>query len=275
LPPISVCYDKKTPLIDTVPGILARIVAQKRADLAAMPSPVAQWERLAETRLPDRRDFRLGLSARTPAIIAEIKKASPSKGLLAVDFAPARIAADYQAGGAAALSVLTDQRFFQGSLADLEQARAAVNVPVLRKDFTIAPEHILEAAAHGADAILLIAAILTERELRDFREAAARWKMAALVEVHNRRELDTAVAAGSDIIGVNNRDLTTFEVTLETSLSLAPHMPAGTLLISESGIHSAADIGRLRDAGYSAFLVGEHLMRSGDPAAALRELVAS
>jgi len=149
-----------------------------------------------------------------------------------------------------------------------------VNVPVLRKDFTIAPEHILEAAAHGADAILLIAAILTERELRDFREAAARWKMAALVEVHNRRELDTAVAAGSDIIGVNNRDLTTFEVTLETSLSLAPHMPAGTLLISESGIHSAADIGRLRDAGYSAFLVGEHLMRSGDPAAALRELVA-
>jgi indole-3-glycerol phosphate synthase len=240
-----------------------------------MPSPVAQWERLAETRLPDRRDFRLGLSARTPAIIAEIKKASPSKGLLAVDFAPARIAADYQAGGAAALSVLTDQRFFQGSLADLEQARAAVNVPVLRKDFTIAPEHILEAAAHGADAILLIAAILTERELRDFREAAARWKMAALVEVHNRRELDTAVAAGSDIIGVNNRDLTTFEVTLETSLSLAPHMPAGTLLISESGIHSAADIGRLRDAGYSAFLVGEHLMRSGDPAAALRELVAS
>ena len=177
-----------------------------------MPSPVAQWERLAETRLPDRRDFRLGLSARTPAIIAEIKKASPSKGLLAVDFAPARIAADYQAGGAAALSVLTDQRFFQGSLADLEQARAAVNVPVLRKDFTIAPEHILEAAAHGADAILLIAAILTERELRDFREAAARWKMAALVEVHNRRELDTAVAAGSDIIGVNNRDLTTFEV---------------------------------------------------------------
>jgi indole-3-glycerol phosphate synthase len=239
-----------------------------------MPSPVAQWERLAETRLPDRRDFRLGLSARTPAIIAEIKKASPSKGLLAVDFAPARIAAAYQAGGAAALSVLTDQRFFQGSLADLEQARAAVNVPVLRKDFTIAPEHILEAAAHGADAILLIAAILTERELRDFREAAARWKMASLVEVHNRRELEMALAAGSDIIGVNNRDLTTFEVTLETSLSLAPYMPSGALLVSESGIHSAADIGRLRAAGYSAFLVGEHLMRSGDPAAALRELVA-
>jgi len=262
-------------LIDTVPGILARIVAQKRADLAAQPSPVAQWERLAEMRLPGRRDFRLGLGARTPAIIAEIKKASPSKGLLAADFAPARIAAAYQAGGAAALSVLTDQRFFQGSLADLELARAAVEVPVLRKDFTIAPEHILEAAAHGADAILLIAAILSERELRDFREAAAQWKMAALVEVHNRRELDTAIAAGSDIIGVNNRDLATFEVTLDTSLSLAHDMPPGALAVSESGIHNAADIGRLRAAGYSAFLVGEHLMRSGDPAAALRELVAS
>ena len=259
-------------MIDTVPGILATIVAQKRADLAAKPSPVAQWERLAEIHLPGRRDFRAGLRAHTPAIIAEIKKASPSKGLLAADFAPARIAAAYQAGGAAALSVLTDERFFQGNLADLALARDAVTVPVLRKDFTIAPEHILEAAAHGADAILLIAAILTERELRDFREAAARWRMAALVEVHNRRELEMAIAAGGDLIGVNNRDLTTFEVALETSLSLAAYMPAGALLVSESGIHGAADIARLRAAGYSAFLVGEHLMKSGDPAGALREL---
>ena len=271
-PGIPVCYDKKTTLIDTVPGILARIVAQKRADLAAKPSPVAQWERLAEMRALERRDFRAALGARAPALIAEVKKASPSKGLLAADFAPARIAAAYQSGGAAALSVLTDERFFQGSLADLEQARNAVSVPVLRKDFTIAREHILEAAAHGADAILLIAAILSERELREFREAAARWKMAAMVEVHNRRELDMAIAAGSDIIGVNNRDLATFEVTLETSLSLAPYMPSGALAVSESGIHSAADIGRLRAAGYSAFLVGEHLMKSGDPASALREL---
>jgi len=272
---MPLCYDKKTPLIDTVPDILARIVAQKRADLAAKASPVEEWERAAETRIPGRRDFRAGLRAHTPAIIAEIKKASPSKGLLAPDFVPARIATAYQAGGAAALSVLTDELFFRGSLADLEQARAAVSVPVLRKDFTIAPEQILEAAAHGADCILLIAAILTERELRDFRETAARWKMAALVEVHNRRELDMAIAAGSDIIGVYNRDLTTFEVTLETSLSLAPFMTSGALAVSESGIHSAADIGRLRDAGYSAFLVGEHLMKSGDPAAALRALVAS
>src|SRR5208283_3896507 len=173
--------------------------------------------------------FRAALIEHPPAIIAEVKKASPSRGLLAADFAPARIAAAYQAGGAAAISVLTDEAFFQGSLADLESARAAVRVPVLRKDFTIVPEHVLQAAAYGADAILLIAAILTEREIRDFREAAARYRMAALVEVHNRRELDVAVAAGSEIVGVNNRDLTTFEVALETSLRLAEHIPGGVL----------------------------------------------
>jgi indole-3-glycerol phosphate synthase len=144
---------------------------------------------------------------------------------------------------------------------------------VLRKDFTIAPEHVLEAAAHGADAILLIAAILSEREIRDFRESAARFGMAALVEVHNRRELDMAIAAGSDIIGVNNRDLTTFEVSLETSLRLAGHFPDGVVRVSESGIHDAADIATLRAAGFTVFLVGEHLMKSGDPAAALQKLV--
>jgi len=150
-----------------------------------------------------------------------------------------------------------------------------VGLPVLRKDFTIAPEHILEAAAHGADAILLIAAILTEKEMREFRESAAQYGMRALVEVHNRRELDSAIAAGSEIIGVNNRDLTTFEVTLETSLRLAEHMPAGVVRVSESGIHDARDIATLRGAGYTAFLVGEHLMKSADPAAALRKLVAA
>jgi indole-3-glycerol phosphate synthase len=149
-----------------------------------------------------------------------------------------------------------------------------VALPVLRKDFTIAPEHVLEAAAHGADAILLIAAILSEQEMREYREAAARFGMAALVEVHNRRELEAAIAAGSEIIGVNNRDLTTFEVSLETSLRLAEHMPDGIVRVSESGIHDARDIAALRGAGYTAFLVGEHLMKSGDPAAALRKLVA-
>jgi indole-3-glycerol phosphate synthase/phosphoribosylanthranilate isomerase len=261
-------------LIDTIPDILARIVARKHEELARGVPPTGQWEREAELRLATRRDFRAALTARTPAIIAELKKASPSKGLLSADFDPARIAAAYERGGASALSVLTDESFFQGSLADLQNARAAVSLPVIRKDFTIAASQILEAAAHGADAILLIAAILTEREIRDFREAAARYRMAALVEVHNRRELDIAIASGSDAIGVNNRDLTTFEVTLDTSLRLAEHMPADAIRISESGIHSAEDIARLSAAGFTAFLVGEHLMKSGDPAAAVRKLLA-
>ena len=260
-------------MTEAIPDILARIVAKKREDLANACSPLADWERQAEKRRADKRDFCAALRAATPAIIAEIKKASPSQGVLAADFDPVKMASAYQRGGAAALSVLTDTDFFQGSLADLEAARAAVDLPVLRKDFTIAPEHILEAAAHGADAILLIAAILSERELRDFREAAARFGMAALVEVHNRRELDAAVCAGSEIIGVNNRDLTTFELSLETSLELAAFIPSGVVRVSESGIHNAADIARLRAAGFTAFLVGEHLMRAGDPASALRKLV--
>ena len=262
-------------MIDIIPDILARIVAKKREDLSCGDQPVALWERAAELRLPGRRDFRAALAARTPAIIAEIKKASPSKGVLSHDFAPARIAGAYERGGAAALSALTDETFFQGSLADLESARAAVSLPVLRKDFTIDPVQILEAAAHGADAILLIAAILSARQMREFRETAARYRLSALVEVHDRRELDAAIDAGADLIGVNNRNLSTFEVTLETSLALAGHMPPGALAVSESGIHDAADIVRLRAAGYQAFLVGEHLMTSGDPAGALRKLVAA
>jgi indole-3-glycerol phosphate synthase len=262
-------------LIGTIPDILARSVASKREQIARCVAPLDRWQREAELRLGGRRDFRAALQARSPAIIAEVKKASPSKGILAADFDPARIASAYQCGGAAALSVLTDESFFQGSMADLESARAATALPVLRKDFTIAHSQIVEAAAHGADAILLIAAILSEREIREFREAAAQFRMAAPVEVHNRRELDVAIAAGADLIGVNNRDLSTFEVTLETSLRLAEHMPAGAVLVSESGIHNAQDIAKLRAAGYQAFLVGEHLMRSHNPAEALRKLVAA
>jgi indole-3-glycerol phosphate synthase len=260
-------------LTETIPDVLARIVARKREELAGIRPPIADWERAAEIAAASRRDFAAALHAATPAIIAEIKKASPSKGILSHDFDPAHIAAGYERGGAAALSVLTDQSFFQGSLADLQNARASSVLPVLRKDFTIAGTHVLEAAAHGADAILLIAAILTEREIRDFREAAARYRMAALVEVHDRRELDVAIAAGSEIIGVNNRDLTDFSVSLETSLRLAEHIPAGVIRVSESGIHNASDIAKLRAAGYTAFLVGEHLMKSGDSARALRKLV--
>lgn len=268
-------YDKETPLIDAVPDILARIVARKREEVARL-SPIAEeCEREAELRAARRRGFRAALSARTPAIIAEIKKASPSKGVLSADFDPARIAAMYERGGASALSVLTDESFFQGSLADLQAARASVSLPVLRKDFTISPAQILQAAAHGADAILLIAAILSERELRDFRETAARYGMDALVEAHNEREVESALASGAEIVGVNNRDLTTFEVTLETSLRLAELMPDGVLRVSESGIHTPQDIARLRAAGYSAFLVGERLMKADDPAAALRQLAAA
>ena len=262
-------------MIDTVPDILARIVARKREEIGRAGAPHEEWERLAELAMATRRDFAAALRGRVPAVIAEIKHASPSKGVLVRDFNPARIAGEYQRGGAAALSVLTDERFFQGSLADLEAARAATSLPALRKDFTIARSQIVEAAAHGADAILLIAAILTEGEIREFREAASGYGMSALVEVHNRRELDVAVAAGAEIIGVNNRDLTTFEVTLETSLRLAEHIPASAVRVSESGIHTAADVAKLRAAGYTAFLVGEHLMKSGDAAAAIGELVSA
>ena len=262
-------------MIDTVPDILARIVAKKREELAERASRLDQWEREAESRRAGRRDFRAALAARLPALIAEVKKASPSKGVLCADFDPVRIACDYRRGGASAISALTDESFFQGSLDHLEAVRAAVDLPVLRKDFTIANAHLVEAAAHGADAVLLIAAILSDRELRDLREAAARFGMAALVEVHNRRELAAAIASGAEIVGVNNRNLSTFDVTLDTSLELAAHMPSHVLRVSESGIHNAADIARLRAAGYTAFLVGEHLMKSGDPASALQQLVAA
>ena len=161
----------------------------------------------------------------------------------------------------------------RSTYSSLRAARAATRLPALRKDFTIARSQIVEAAAHGADAILLIAAILTEGEIREFREAASRYGMSALVEVHNRRELDVAVAAGAEIVGVNNRDLTTFEVTLDTSLRLAEHIPASVVRVSESGIRTGADIGRLSWAGIHAFLIGEHFMSSKDPGKALAELL--
>jgi indole-3-glycerol phosphate synthase/phosphoribosylanthranilate isomerase len=262
-------------LIEAVPNILGRIVAAKKEKLASESLPLELWEKRGWEQRPMRRRFLAALQDRDPAIIAEVKKASPSKGVLAADFDPARTAAEYERGGAAALSVLTDEKFFQGSLRDLETARAATTLPVLRKDFTIAPEQVLEAAAHGADAILLIAAILSEREIRDFRETAHEFGMSALVEVHNRSELDRALSSGADLIGVNNRDLTTFEVSLETSLRLVEFIPARVVRVSESGIRDAADITTLQNAGYNAFLVGEQLMTATDPAAALRKLIAA
>ena len=228
------------------PDILARIVIRKREELAAAVIPAEELRAQAEVIRSSRRDFAAALRAKNPAVISEIKKASPSKGVLVENFRPSELAKQYELGGAAALSVLTDRDFFHGSIADLKAARAACNLPVLRKDFTLVPYHVLEAAAAGADAILLIVAILTVEELRDLRLLAAEFGMAALVEVHDAAELEKAVASGAEIIGVNNRDLRTFQVTLDTSIRLATGIPDGVIRVSESGIFGSNDVHRLQ-----------------------------
>ncbi|MDE3197744.1 MAG: indole-3-glycerol-phosphate synthase, partial [Acidobacteriota bacterium] len=188
------------------PDILARIVARKREELRETSGRLAEMRQTADSMKSARRDFVTSVRSHAPAVISEIKKASPSKGVLAPDFDPVALARKYERGGAAALSVLTDRDFFQGSLDDLKAARAACGLPILRKDFTISEYHVHEAAAAGADAILLIAAILDEAELRAFRELAAHYRMAALVEAHDARETDLALHSGAEIVGINNRD---------------------------------------------------------------------
>lgn len=256
----------------TIPDILARIVTAKQETLPALRARRAELERQAEATRTGRRPFAAALRQAPPAIISEVKKASPSRGVLAADFRPVETGLAYEAAGAAAISVLTDGPFFQGSLEDLEAVRAAVKIPVLRKDFTIDELHVVEAAAHGADAILLIAAILDTAKMRRYRELATELGLATLVEVHTGEELARVIDSGAEIIGVNNRDLHTFEVSLEVSLELAEKIPAGATKVAESGIHGAADVARLRAAGYHAFLVGEHLMKSADARAALEAL---
>jgi indole-3-glycerol phosphate synthase len=263
---------KDYPMTLAVPDILARIVEVKRVEVAEKLKLRKGLERNAESQRGQRRSFRKALEAVTPAIISEIKKASPSKGLLAADFNPAKQAQQYFAGGASALSVLTDKEFFQGSLSDLKLARSSAALPVLRKDFTIHEIDVVEAAAAGADAILLITAILSRDEIVEFQQLAWDYGMDALVEVHDEAELDLALAAGARIVGVNNRNLRTFELSLETSERLAVRMPAEILKVTESGIHLRADVERLMACGFRAFLVGEHLMKSGDPSAALKAL---
>ena len=217
-------------------------------------------------------------AAKGPAVIAEIKKASPSKGLIRKDFDVTWLAQRYQAGGAAALSVLTDQPYFQGSLRNLELASAAVTLPCLRKDFMVDEYQIAEARAHFADAILLITAALNNDQLKQFASAARELALDVLVEVHTKEELervlDTLGENGADAIGVNNRDLKTFEVRLETSLALAEGIPASVVRVAESGIVVPEDMTRLRAVGFDAFLVGESLMRQTDPGTALADLVA-
>ncbi|MDQ6628108.1 MAG: indole-3-glycerol phosphate synthase TrpC [Pseudomonadota bacterium] len=207
------------------------------------------------------------------AVIAEIKKASPSKGVLRQDFRPAEIAESYARHGAAALSVLTDARFFQGSAAALESARAACPLPVLRKDFMIESYQLFEARAMGADCVLLIAAILDDSQLVDFEATATALGMAVLVEVHDDAELDRAAVLKTPLVGINNRNLRTFEVSLDTTVSMLPRLPSGRLVVSESGIHAPADVERLRREGVHAFLVGEAFMRAADPGMALARLL--
>lgn len=257
----------------TASGILTAIVQHKKEEVAELHSRAAQLEAEAHARKLPPRKFAEALRERKPAVIAEIKKASPSKGLLQPDFHPAFIAHSYEEGGAACLSVLTDRQYFQGSLHDLEAARAAVSLPVLRKDFTIDRVQIFEAAAHGADAILLIAAILEVHELQALRELASSLGLAALVEVHDSEELAKAIDSGAEIIGVNNRNLDTFEVSLDTSLRLSFQMPANVIRVSESGIYTRADIELLSGAGFNAFLIGESLMKSQNPTDSLRSLL--
>lgn len=259
-------------ILRTQSGILAEIVEHKRQEVLELHERAAILEQQAHERRSHPRPFIEALRQREPAIIGEIKKASPSRGLLQADFHPAFLAHAYEEGGAACLSVLTDKQYFQGSLHDLEAARAAVSVPVLRKDFIIDRVQIFEAAAHGADAILLIAAILDVSELQSLRELAASLELAALVEVHDAEEVSKAVDSGAEVIGVNNRNLDTFEVSLDTSLRLSYLLPSQAVRVSESGIYTRADIEVLRGAGFNAFLVGESLMRSRNPADALRAL---
>ncbi|HEY1255371.1 MAG TPA: indole-3-glycerol phosphate synthase TrpC [Terracidiphilus sp.] len=260
---------------------LDRILASTRATVAAAKVlvPIAELELLAELHQPRGWAAALRRKAATdPAIISEIKKASPSKGLIRADFDAATLARSYLAGGATALSVLTDEPFFQGSLRNLELASAAVPLPCLRKDFIVDAYQIAEARAHHADAILLIAAALTDAELKKFSQAAHALALDVLVEVHTAEELDRVLGAlgtsGAEAIGVNNRDLKSFEVRLETSLELAERIPPGVVSVTESGIATQADLARLRTAGFDAFLIGESLMRQPDPGAALRALLA-
>jgi indole-3-glycerol phosphate synthase len=260
---------------------LDKILDTTRAAVAAAKArvPLNELERKASLYQP--RGWASALRRRAlsePAIIAEIKKASPSKGLIREDFDVAWLAGTYQNGGAAALSVLTDEPYFQGSLRNLEIASATTNLPCLRKDFTIDEYQILEARAHCADAILLIAAALARTELKQFAAAAHDHALDVLVEVHTASELDAVLDTlgdnGADAIGVNNRDLKTFEVRMETSLELADRIPPNVVRVAESGIATAEDLDRLRTAGFHAFLIGESLMRQPNPGAALSALLA-
>lgn len=263
----------------SVPDILERILAVKREEVAqakaAKPLAVIEAEARAQ---PPARDFvgaiRARVAAGQPAVIAEIKKASPSKGVIRADFRPAEIAADYAAHGAACLSVLTDRQFFQGAPEFLQAARAACGLPVLRKDFLVDPYQIVEARAMGADAILLIAAALDLATMQAFEATADELGLGVLVEVHDGDELERALQLQTPLIGINNRNLRTFDVSLQTTLDLLPRLPPGRVVVAESGVLTGEDVTVLRDHQVHAFLVGEAFMRAPQPGEALARLFA-
>ena len=251
--------------------VLSEILNKKRERVSAMKErvPLKQLGRASQPHA-----LREALRGDGINVIAEFKRRSPSKGMIRVDADPAQIAQSYAVGGAIAMSVLTEEDYFAGSLDDLRAVKATVKLPVLRKDFVFDEYQVYESAAAGADAILLIVAALDDETLARLRRLAEdELQLDALVEVHNSEEMKRAVASGATLIGVNNRDLRTFEVSLATSVSLAPLAPPDALLVSESGLHSSQDLIRLRDAGYHGFLIGETLMRASDPAEELRKLL--
>ena len=254
--------------------VLSTIIAarRRRIDEARAEVPLGKLRQAAEGRT-DFRDFAGALSGETLSVIAELKKASPSRGLLRPDFRPVEIAESYQQAGASALSVLTEEEFFQGSLSYLKAAREAVHIPVLRKDFIVDEYQVYESVAAGAEACLLIVAALDDRDLRHFIELAGSLRVAALVEVHTEEDLARAIDAGAKIIGINNRNLNTLEVSLETSFRLRGKVPASCLAVSESGIKSGADLEKLAKAGFNAVLIGEHLMLADDPGKELSRLL--
>ena len=257
--------------------ILNKIIAVKREEIkdAINRKPLAAMRKDAESRVLTR-DFvgalRAKIAAGKPAVIAEIKKASPSKGVLRADFVPADIAQSYAEFGAACLSVLTDQQFFQGSIDHLKQARASCSLPVLRKDFIVNAYQVYESRVMGADCILLIASCLDDAQMKSFEALAMSLDMAVLVEVHDGAELARALQLKTPLIGINNRNLNTFEVSVNTTLSLMSHVPKDRLLVTESGIASQEDVQRLRNAHVNTFLVGEAFMRADEPGMALAEL---
>ena len=255
--------------------LLAAIVAAKWAEVAERRARVseAELERQAQKAAAVRRPFAAALVRAGRAIIAELKQASPSAGLLQSDYRPAEIARAYEAAGARALSVLTDGPYFRGSLNHLKEARQATGLPVLRKDFLVDPYQVVESAAAGADAVLLIVAVLDAGALRELLRRTTELGLDALVEVHTEEEADRAAALGTKLIGVNNRNLSTLAVDVETSLRLRSRLPADAIAVSESGLRSREDLDRLEAAGYRAFLIGERLLSAPEPGTALRALL--